>query len=118
MAKRYDFSDALKALKAGYRVARDLWVDKSYYIFLSTASKNLEDHFVLKTKTKYNVWYPTVNDLLAEDWIVLPKGDPDGEKVKQKDNKINVYLKDNDKETHKYVNNIDDLLDLMDKFFN
>lgn len=85
-----DFSDALRALKAGKRVARDGWNGKGMFIFLVNGSKfivnreplksilgegtevDYHGHVDMKTAQGYIVpWLCSQADMLAEDWVIL-----------------------------------------------
>lgn len=84
------FGDAITALKSDNKVARIGWNGKGMFVYLVPG-----DHFVAKTKAaksfaavdgtvEYNpymairnvngtvsTWVPSVNDCLAEDWVVV-----------------------------------------------
>ena len=85
------FGDALKALKAGRRVARAGWNGKGMFVyFVPPASYPVQTgaakaHFGEGAMVPYNAymaiknvnetvstWVPSVNDCLAEDWEILP----------------------------------------------
>jgi hypothetical protein len=85
-----DFSDALKELKAGLRVARKGWNDKGMFIFLVPGSTfvvnrapllgiypegtqiNYHAHVDMKTTTGEVVpWLCSQTDMLADDWGVV-----------------------------------------------
>ena len=85
------FGDALKALKAGQRVARAGWNGKGMFVyFVPPASYPVQTgaakaHFGEGAMVPYNAymaiknvnetvstWVPSVNDCLAEDWEILP----------------------------------------------
>lgn len=84
------FGDALTALKAGRRVARDGWNGKGMFLFLVPGSRfkvnrppllgiyeegteiNYHPHIDMKTADGQVVpWLCSQTDALAEDWIVL-----------------------------------------------
>lgn len=84
------FDDALRALKAGYRVQRDGWNGKGMFLFLvpgSTFKVNrapLNQHYPEGTEINYHphidmkaadgsvfAWNGNTLDVLAEDWRVL-----------------------------------------------
>lgn len=86
-----DFSDALRAVKAGDRVCREGWNGKGMFIFLvpgSTFTVNRQPmlsvfgegteiqyhgHIDMMTAQGYVVpWLASQADLLADDWEVLP----------------------------------------------
>ena len=84
------FGDALKALKAGQRVARTGWNGKGMFVYLVPAASYpvqtgaAKAHFGDGAMVPYNAymaiknvdetvstWVPSVNDCIAEDWEVL-----------------------------------------------
>ena len=78
-----DFGDAIKALKAGKRIAREGWNGKGMWVGLhseagefvrekcGTAIRYL-DYIVIKTADDCLVpWNASQVDVLAEDWTVL-----------------------------------------------
>ena len=84
------FGDALKALKAGQRVARTGWNGKGMFVYLVPAASYpvqtgaAKAHFGDGAMVPYNAymaiknvdetvstWVPSVNDCIAEDWMVL-----------------------------------------------
>ena len=88
--RRLSFGDALKALKAGQRVARTGWNGKGMFVYLVPAASYpvqtgaAKAHFGEGAMVPYNaymaiknvnetvsIWVPSVNDCLAEDWEVL-----------------------------------------------
>lgn len=90
MAELMDFGDALRALKAGKRVAREGWNGKGMFLFLvngSTFTVNREPllsimgegtqvqyhaHVDMKTAQGYVVpWLCSQADMLAADWIEI-----------------------------------------------
>lgn len=87
-----DFSDALDALKEGYRVTRKSWVEKGkqrYLYFVPAATYPSRTnvarqefgeevpysaYIALRTDLGYVTPYTITNpDLLAEDWLVISK---------------------------------------------
>lgn len=62
------FDQILPQLKRGYSVTREAWVNKivelyefsAFYAFLQTDAYG-----------QMNVWTPTVEDILADDWRVV-----------------------------------------------
>lgn len=83
-----DFGDAIRAMKAGKRVAREGWNGKGMFLFLvggSTFTVNREPlmsimgegtqvqyhaHIDMKTAQGYIVpWLASQADMLSEDWI-------------------------------------------------
>lgn len=84
------FGDALKALKAGQRVARTGWNGKGMFVYLVPAASYpvqtgaAKAHFGDGAMVPYNAymaiknvdetvstWVPSVNDCIAEDWMLL-----------------------------------------------
>ena len=85
------FGDALQALKAGKRVARAGWNGKGMFVYYVRAAAYLAQSEVAKAyfgenayvpyasylalkgvDEKVSTWVPSINDVLAEDWVVLP----------------------------------------------
>ena len=85
-----DFGQALEALKAGKRVAREGWNGKGMFLFLVPGSQfqvnrapllgiypegttiNYHAHIDMKTAQDTVVpWLASQTDVLAEDWAVL-----------------------------------------------
>jgi len=84
------FGDALQALKAGKRVARAGWNGKGMFVYYVRAAAYLAQSDVAKAyfgedayvpyapylalkgvDEKVSTWVPSINDALAEDWVVL-----------------------------------------------
>lgn len=84
------FGDALQALKAGKRVARAGWNGKGMFVYYVRAAAYLAQSEAAKTyfgenayvpyapylalkgvDEKVSTWVPSINDVLAEDWVVL-----------------------------------------------
>ena len=84
------FGDALQALKAGKRVARVGWNGKGMFVYYVRAAAYLAQSEVAKAYFGENAyvsyapylalkgvdervspWVPSINDVLAEDWVVL-----------------------------------------------
>lgn len=84
------FGDALQALKAGKRVARAGWNGKGMFVYYVRAAAYLAQsaaaieyfgknayvpyapYLVLKgVDERVSTWVPSINDVLAEDWVVL-----------------------------------------------
>ena len=85
-----DFGDALQALKAGKRVARGGWNGKGMFVYYVPAAAYLaqtgvaREYFGEHAHVSYaaylaiknvndtvSTWVPGINDVLAEDWVVL-----------------------------------------------
>lgn len=81
----FDFGEALKYLKRGFKVARKNWNAKDQFIVFidpySTEQFKLQEEAPLGTfypylaiKTNYNAvvpWFPSATDVLATDWIFV-----------------------------------------------
>ena len=74
-----DFGDAIRALKAGKRVAREGWNGKGMWVCLIHPGNamhrgcDMQPCFGLKN-AKGNMqpgWNASQEDMLAEDWVVL-----------------------------------------------
>ena len=84
------FGDALQALKAGKRVARVGWNGKGMFVYYVRAAAYLAQSEAAKAyfgenayvpyapylalkgvDEKVSTWVPSINDVLAEDWVVL-----------------------------------------------
>jgi hypothetical protein len=59
-----DFSHALKSVKQGEKVAREEWGGNQYCILLWS------DTICVVKDNRPDVWKPTAEDLMAEDWLV------------------------------------------------
>lgn len=85
-APKLDFADAIRALKAGQRVARDGWNGKGMWLILAASSiaavrEHGPDrhsrlvtlpHIVMKTaQAQYVPWLASQTDMLADDWVNL-----------------------------------------------
>ena len=85
-----NFGDALVLLKAGMRVAREGWNGKGMFVYYVPAAAYLAQtgvareyfgehahvpyapYLVLKgVDERVSPWVPSINDVLAEDWVVL-----------------------------------------------
>jgi hypothetical protein len=70
------FSEALLALKMGYRVSRAGWNGKGMWIEVQTPdprSKMTLPYIYMNTADKNQVpWIASQTDLLAEDWVRVP----------------------------------------------
>ena len=82
--KHMDFSEALKSLKLGKKVARKGWNGKNMYVNLvkpinpkNTSSTEFNmpkynPYFTIKNvDDSISVWVPSVGDTLAEDWYIV-----------------------------------------------
>lgn len=111
----YSFSEALQALKDGYRVQRNGWNGKNMWIALGSGnvklpadkfwnphskahaennggSATVDSYFIMKTAqdTIQMGWVPSQADMLAEDWVVL-----ENEETKQEPEVIHIFLDSN-----------------------
>lgn len=87
----HDFGAALNALKAGARIARTGWNGKGMFVYLVPAASYpaqtgaAKAHFGDGSLVPYNAylaiknidetvstWVPSVNDVLADDWSIIP----------------------------------------------
>lgn len=70
-----DFGSAIKALKSGYKVAREGWNGKNMWINLQVPdehSKMSLPYIYMFTADKKQVpWLASQTDILAEDWTVV-----------------------------------------------
>jgi len=66
-----DFSDALKAVKGGAKIARKCWSDK--YTFRGAyVSGGSTLHLHAPSDYDYFPWFPTQDDMLeAGDWMIV-----------------------------------------------
>lgn len=73
-----DFGEALKWLKDGHKATRNSWEPYGQYVTLKAAltemlpdggQRRFEPFFLLNRWGMCVPWQPTVNDLLAEDWL-------------------------------------------------
>jgi hypothetical protein len=90
MDERFDFGEALRALKDGKRVARAGWNGKGMFVYLVPAASYpvqtgaAKAHFGEGSMVPYNAyfalkgvnetvstWVPSVTDCLADDWRVI-----------------------------------------------
>ena len=90
-ASQMSFGDAIVALKSGHKVARSGWNGKGMFVYLVPANQYIattqaaRDHFGHDALVPYNAymaiknvdetvstWVPSVNDCLAEDWVIVP----------------------------------------------
>ena len=74
-----NFGEAIAALKAGKKVAREGWNGKGMWLVLIRAGNAMSHGFEMQDcigmKTATNVmqpgWLASQNDMLAEDWMVV-----------------------------------------------
>lgn len=91
--ERMDFSDALRQVKAGKRIAREGWNGKGMFVVYQKAypqgipcnkqtaiawGLNEGDLFkcepylqIKMANGSHSMWVPSINDVLAEDWYVV-----------------------------------------------
>jgi len=73
------FSLALMYLKAGLRLARKGWNGKGMHVIKSniftTSNMKIENEVLLlfNVQQQYNTWMPSITDLLANDWGIVPE---------------------------------------------
>lgn len=70
-----DFSEALIALKSGFKVARQGWNGKGQYLALQTPDENskmtLPYIYISTVQGKLVPWLASQTDLLENDWEVV-----------------------------------------------
>ena len=85
-----NFGDALVLLKAGMRVAREGWNGKGMFVYYVPANAYLAQTGVARTyfgeralvsyaaylaiknvNETVSTWVPSINDCLAEDWVIV-----------------------------------------------
>ena len=68
----YDFSDALRYLKRGCKVARKGWNGKGLFIQKEQIDGIQSFFTITDTKTgRKNTWVPSISDLFGEDWVFV-----------------------------------------------
>ena len=89
MNELLDFGDAVRLLKEGAKVARIGWNGKGMFVYLVPAASYkattaaakahfgdmvpYNDYFAIKNvNNTVSTWVPSVNDCLAEDWVIVP----------------------------------------------
>ena len=77
----FSFSDAIKYLKRGLKVARQGWNGKGMHVMLITEEvatqslgnalgRKMNPYFCIKNVNEsVSTWVPSINDCLAEDWV-------------------------------------------------
>ena len=66
-------------LKAGLRLARKGWNGKGMHVIKSniftTSNMKIENEVLLlfNVQQQYNTWMPSITDLLANDWGIVPE---------------------------------------------
>lgn len=82
-----DFGSAIKALKNGYKLAREGWNGKGMYVLLQVPDENskMNRPYIYmecpngstkqfgETKNEFDrvPWLPSQTDILAEDWTIV-----------------------------------------------
>lgn len=70
-----DFSEALRAAKAGMRVARSGWNGKGMWVsaqFPDRDSKMTRAYlFIQDANGDFGPWTPSSTDLFVEDWVIM-----------------------------------------------
>lgn len=81
----FDFSDALLALKAGRKIAREGWNGKGLWVRridlysdsefrvreLDPCTGTFMPFFVIFSNGQLNTWVPSISDAQAVDWVVV-----------------------------------------------
>ncbi len=76
-SKLFDFSEALRKLKSGSRVAREGWNGKGMFIYKVDGHFSdgvfVRPYLAMKDAQGFLVtgWLASQTDLLAEDWMVV-----------------------------------------------
>ena len=70
----FNFEEALKYLKRGFKLCRKGWNGKGMYVEMEKGGdykfSEILPFFVIKnTSNSFNTWVPSVSDLMAEDWM-------------------------------------------------
>ena len=80
-----DFGYALVMVKSGARIARDGWNGKGQYVEAQIPdehSKMTRPYLYITTVQGDRVpWIASQTDMLADDWRVVPRDDPDQAEV-------------------------------------
>lgn len=93
MYETLDFSDALRQVKAGKKIARVGWNGKGMFVVYQKgypegipANKNTAEAWGIKegdlfkcepylqirmVNGSHSMWIPSINDVLANDWVVV-----------------------------------------------
>ena len=112
---RLNFGDAIQLLKAGARLARTGWNGRGMFIYLVPAASYpvqtgaAKAHFGAGAMVPYNAylaiknvdetvstWVPSVNDCLAEDWVIV--GEAVGSDVPPHQQRVLTEKMDRDQE--------------------
>ena len=86
----FDFGEAIRRLKEGQKVARKGWNGEGMFVYYVPANKYkscttigdsiadengyvaYEPYFAIKNvKGTVSTWVPSINDCLAEDWVIV-----------------------------------------------
>lgn len=72
----FDFSEAIKYLKRGFKVCRKGWNGKGLYIEIEKGGdykfSELNPFLVIKNNlNSFNTWVPSISDLMADDWMFV-----------------------------------------------
>lgn len=77
-----DFSDALRKVKAGNKIARKGWNGKGMWIACEPVAGKVTNHdvtakishpllLIKNSNGTFATWVPSITDIFAEDWEVL-----------------------------------------------
>lgn len=75
-----DFSEALKCCKAGKKITRIGWNGKGMFVIYQEGYYGINEEDTVKINPylqlkcvdgSYSMWVPSINDILAEDWLVV-----------------------------------------------
>lgn len=72
----FNFGEAIKYLKRGFKVTRKGWNGKGMYVQLNEARdfefSELNQFLTIKNvKNSFDTWVPSISDLLAEDYVFI-----------------------------------------------
>ena len=77
-----DFSDALRKVKAGSKIARKGWNGKGLWVACEPVANKVTNHdftakishpllLIKNANGTFATWVPSITDIFAEDWEVL-----------------------------------------------
>ena len=77
-----DFSDALRKVKAGSKIARKGWNGKGMWVACEPVINKITNHdvtakishpllLIKNANGTFATWIPSITDIFAEDWEVL-----------------------------------------------
>ncbi len=75
--EQFDFSEALRRLRAGKRVTRSVWSteEASCWLVRYVGTAVGERLYMCGTKGLGTMWPPIQRDVLATDWVEVPDGE-------------------------------------------